>query len=105
MPNKGILHEAMTTDYNCYCILLEWCVRFRALAEGRQVHAHTIISGFSSILFIGNNFVNMYAKCERIEDACKVFDRMPQREAITWTTIVTGYAQNGPVEKALKLFQ
>ena len=47
----------------------------------------------------------MYAKCERIEDVCKVFDRMPQREAITWTTIVTRYAQNGPTEKALKLFQ
>ena len=47
----------------------------------------------------------MYAKCERIEDARKVFDRMPEREAITWTTIVTGYAQNGPAEKALKLFR
>ena len=46
----------------------------------------------------------MYSKCEIIEDARKVFDRMPQREAITWTTIVTGYAQNGLVEKSLKLF-
>ena len=104
MPNKDILPEAITVEYNCYRILLEWCVRFRALAEGRQVHAHTIISDFSSIIFIGNNFVNMYAKCERIENARKVFDIMPQREEITWTTIVTGYAQNGPTEKALKIF-
>ena len=58
-----------------------------------------------SLIFIGNNFVNMYAKCERIEDAHKVFDTMPQREEITWTTIVTRYAQNGPTEKALKLFR
>lgn len=104
VPRKDILREAITVDYNVYGILLKWCVSSRALVEGRQVHAHTIISGFSSILFIGNNVVNMYAKCERIEDARKVFDRMPQREAITWTTIVTGYAQNGPAEEALKLF-
>ena len=47
----------------------------------------------------------MYSKCERIEDARKVFDRMPQRVEITWTTIVTGSAQNGPAEKSLKLFR
>jgi pentatricopeptide repeat protein len=104
VTKRDILPEAITADYNSYRILLEWCVSWRALEEGRQVHAHTVISGFSSILFIGNNFINMYAKCERIEDARKVFDRMPQREAITWTTIVTGYAQNGPAEEALKLF-
>ena len=46
----------------------------------------------------------MYAKCKRIEDARKVFDIIPQREEITWTTIVTGYVQNGLVEKSLKLF-
>ena len=32
IPNKVILIEAITMNYNCYHILLEWCVRFRELA-------------------------------------------------------------------------
>ena len=32
IPNKVILIEAITMNYNFYHILLEWCVRFRELA-------------------------------------------------------------------------
>ena len=90
---------------DCNEIILEWCVEWSmslsALVEGRQVNSHVIISIFSSILFIRNNFVN---KCERIDDAHNFFDRIPRREEITWTPIVTGHAQNGPTEKVVNLF-
>eukprot|EP01018_Ginkgo_biloba_P006827 Gb_25737 [translate_table: standard] len=101
---KNPAPECTGVDYNNYGHLLEWCVNRKALAQGKQVHAHIIISGFASIVFIGNNLVNMYAKCEKIEDARHVFDQMPKRQAITWTTIITGYAQNGLGDEALKLF-
>ena len=90
---------------DCNEIILEWCVEWSmslsALVEGRQVNSHVIISIFSSILFIRNNFIN---KCERINEEHNFFDTVPQREEITWTPIVTGYAQNGPVEKSMSLF-
>ncbi|KAH9326183.1 hypothetical protein KI387_006361, partial [Taxus chinensis] len=101
---KNALPTCIEADYNSYRHLLQWCVNSRAIAEGQQVHAHTIISGFAYILFIANNLVNMYAKCGKIEDARKVFDKMSPRQSITWTTMVSGYAQNGPEEEALKLF-
>ena len=90
---------------DCNEIILEWCMEWRMslkeLVEGRQVNSHIIISIFSSILSIRNTFVN---KCERINEAHNFFDRVPQREEITWTPIVTGFAQNGPAEKAVNLF-
>ncbi|GLJ06468.1 hypothetical protein SUGI_0039900 [Cryptomeria japonica] len=98
------LPKCIVADYNSYRPLLQWCVNSRAIAEGKQLHAHTIVSGFVYLPFISNNLVNMYAKCGIIEDARKMFDKMFPRQPITWTTMVTGYAQNGPEEEALKLF-
>ncbi|CAN8290000.1 unnamed protein product [Cochlearia groenlandica] len=46
----------------------------------------------------------MYAKCGSLEDAHKVFDEMPQRDFVTWTTLISGYSQYGRCRDALVLF-
>ncbi len=33
-------------------------------------------------MFVGSSLVDMYAKCERMEDACTVFNKMPSHDAI-----------------------
>ena len=47
---------------------------------GKQVHAHIIKAGVETDTFMGNNLVNMYAKCRSMDDAHNVFDKMPERD-------------------------
>ncbi|KAH9306433.1 hypothetical protein KI387_010837, partial [Taxus chinensis] len=44
-----------------------------------------------------------YVHNERIEEARQVFDKMPQRNVVSWTAMIAGYAQNGRFE-AWELF-
>lgn len=46
----------------------------------------------------------MYAKCGKMEDASKVYERMRFKDVVTWNAMVTGYSQNGRFEDALSLF-
>ncbi|KAK8523515.1 hypothetical protein V6N12_048035 [Hibiscus sabdariffa] len=46
---------------------------------------------------------NLYSKCRQIEEAYKMFDRMPERDLVSWNTIVSGFAQNGLAKLALGL--
>ena len=39
--------------------------------------------------------VHMYAKCGSIEDAAVVFDRMKERNIITWNVMIGAYAGSG----------
>ncbi|CAK7340209.1 unnamed protein product [Dovyalis caffra] len=40
----------------------------------------------------------------RISDACEVFDKMPERDVITWTAVITGYIKCGLIVEARRFF-
>jgi pentatricopeptide repeat protein len=47
----------------------------------------------------------MYSKCGSIEGACQVFEKMVNRDVITWNAMIGGYAQHGYAREALGLFK
>eukprot|EP01018_Ginkgo_biloba_P027163 Gb_22477 [translate_table: standard] len=100
MPQTGIQPNQFT-----FASVLPACANLAALEQGKDIHEEIIRSGFQCDLFVANALVDMYAKCGHIENARDVFDKMPQRDVVSWTAIITGCAQNGHVDEALKLFR
>ncbi|XP_057978379.1 pentatricopeptide repeat-containing protein At2g33680 [Malania oleifera] len=71
---------------------------------GQQVHALAIkTDGFVDV-FVGSSVVNMYCKVGFVSDARHVFDRMPQRNSVSWATMISGYAVQRLAAEALDLF-
>ncbi|KAL4581789.1 hypothetical protein LXL04_006317 [Taraxacum kok-saghyz] len=46
-----------------------------------------------------------YAKAGKIDDVEKMFDEMPERDVISWSSLITGYVQNENLEQALDSFK
>ncbi len=61
--------------------------------------------GLESDVFEGTSLVDMYAKCGSIEDAWRVFNKMPSQVAVTWTAMILGHMKCGQGQKALEVFQ
>jgi pentatricopeptide repeat protein len=61
-------------------------------------------TGFELDVVVGSALVDMYAKCGSIDEASNVFNKMPERNIVTWTVIIIGYAQHGYAQEVLKLF-
>jgi pentatricopeptide repeat protein len=55
-------------------------------------------------VFVGNSLVDIYAKCGSMEDAQRVFDKMPSWNVVTWTAMMLGHVRCGQGHKALELF-
>lgn len=68
-----------------------------SLEHGKEVHGSIIRSEVQSDVFVGNVPIDMYVKCGRIEDASKVFDKMPDQNLFSWNE------QNGCKDEILKL--
>lgn len=78
--------------------------RLGNLLKGMELHAYAIKSGFDSDLQIGNTIIDMYAKCGNVDYMGRAFDRMLDKDLISWTTIIAGYAQSKAYLRALEFF-
>ncbi|XVF75712.1 hypothetical protein PTKIN_Ptkin13bG0208700 [Pterospermum kingtungense] len=76
----------------------------RSISKGMVLHAKIIISGMPRDIYTNNHLLSMYVKFDRIVDARKVFDEMPERNVISWTALISGYSQVGMAGKALDCF-
>ncbi|KAL3720616.1 hypothetical protein ACJRO7_005435 [Eucalyptus globulus] len=72
---------------------------------GRSVHSLAVKTGFDVDVFVGSSLVDMYAKCGEVRDARQMFDEMPERNVVSWSGMIYGYAQMGEDEEALVLFK
>ncbi|XP_004515015.1 pentatricopeptide repeat-containing protein At2g33680 [Cicer arietinum] len=80
------------------------CSDLCAVVEGRQMHGFSFKLGFGLQLYVLSALVDMYAKCGSLADACKGFECVQQPDVVLWTSIITGYVQNGDYEGALNLY-
>lgn len=91
-------------DQFTFASVLSACASLGALEHGKGIHACILKRKFESDLSIGNTLVTLYAKCGRIEDAHKVFEKMPKQDIISWIALISGYAQSGHGKESLNLF-
>eukprot|EP01018_Ginkgo_biloba_P020813 Gb_00194 [translate_table: standard] len=84
--------------------VLPACAHLAALQQGKQIHGCIFRSGFESDVVVGTAVVDMYAKCRSLEIARHLFDKMSERNVVSWNAMITGYAQTGHSSEALELF-
>ncbi|XP_043718922.1 pentatricopeptide repeat-containing protein At2g13600-like [Telopea speciosissima] len=87
-----------------YTIILTVCATYCMLEMGRQIHTCTIKRGLhGSNAYAGNSLINMYARCGMVKDSEQVFGEMPNRDVISWNSMILGLGQNGYCRKALEV--
>ncbi|KAJ1288252.1 hypothetical protein BS78_02G076400 [Paspalum vaginatum] len=96
--------DAVPPDAFTYPSVLRACAETKDLALGRAVHARAADAGMDGHLFFQNALVSMYAKCGDLVAARGVFDGMSQRDAVSWNSMISGYAASGKWREAVALF-
>eukprot|EP01018_Ginkgo_biloba_P019690 Gb_04886 [translate_table: standard] len=84
--------------------VLQACAQVTALQQGKWIHGYVIRNRFESDVFVGNSLIDMYAACQNIDNARKVFDKMSKRNVISWNSMIVGYTQSGHADEAFSLF-
>jgi pentatricopeptide repeat protein len=46
----------------------------------------------------------MYAKCRSVQDAWRMFNKMPSRKVVTWAAMILGHVDCQQGQQALELF-
>ncbi|XP_052208190.1 pentatricopeptide repeat-containing protein At4g14050, mitochondrial [Diospyros lotus] len=83
---------------------LQLCARRQSPFQAKQLHALIFKSGLDHCPPLPNTLLDAYGKCGLVVDALQVFDEMPQRDPVSWASILTAYNQTNLPHLALSIF-
>ncbi|XP_020248347.1 putative pentatricopeptide repeat-containing protein At3g23330 [Asparagus officinalis] len=75
------------------------------VCKGMEIHGYAMRNGFDSDVFMGSSLVDMYANCTRADYSLRVFDLLPNPDAIAWNSLIAGCVQNGMFDEGLSVFR
>lgn len=102
MLRDGVKPNAFTVS-----AVLKACKSLKALSCGKLVHGLAIKIGTQgSSIYVDNALVDMYATCcDSMDNARLVFEDIGTKNAVSWTTLITGYTHRRDSFGGLRVFR
>ncbi|KAJ6800109.1 pentatricopeptide repeat-containing protein, chloroplastic [Iris pallida] len=69
----------------------------------KQIHGYTVRHGLLDLV-LENTIIDIYGECGEVGYASLIFERIKDKDVVTWTSMITCYVQNGFLNEALNLF-
>ena len=76
----------------------------KLLKSGRQIQGLCQKAGYLLVASVNNALIFMYGKCGEMVAARHIFDEMLCGDSVSWNSLIAGYAENGLMKQALKVF-
>lgn len=103
-PDAGFLNVQPIVGHVNANLLAFWLQSCCTVREVRRVHAVVFKCLDNSVTYVNNNLISAYSRFGKLVEARKVFDKMPERNVVSWTAVVNGYSRYGFDDEALRLF-
>ncbi|KAI5058728.1 hypothetical protein GOP47_0026898 [Adiantum capillus-veneris] len=105
-----LFEEMQCEDVSPNSVTVICCLRacgiIKAIDKGEELHAYSDRHGLlEKDIVVGNSVIDMYAKCGVLVKAQEVFDKLLERNVVSWNVLLTGYCEHGWGEKALECFK
>ncbi|ESQ38784.1 hypothetical protein EUTSA_v10028488mg [Eutrema salsugineum] len=105
----GVLMQMYQSDmcFDSYTLsgALKICINLDNLRLGLQVHGLVVISGYELDFIVGSILVDLHANVGIIQDAHKLFHRLPNKDIIAFSGLIRGCLKAGFNSLAFDLFR
>ncbi|CAN6274535.1 unnamed protein product [Urochloa humidicola] len=81
------------------------CAHLGDIYSGHAFHGYLIRRALDTDVIRGTALVDMYGKCGNMALAKLVFDRMDERNYVSWDALLSGYVENELIDSALDTFR
>ncbi|XP_050883349.1 pentatricopeptide repeat-containing protein At2g27610 [Lathyrus oleraceus] len=72
---------------------------------GLQIHAMVVKHGFEGAIPVCNSLIIMYSRSGMLRDARNVFDKMENRDWVSWNSMIAGHVTNGQHLEVFETFK
>nr|CAD1819594.1 unnamed protein product [Ananas comosus var. bracteatus] len=99
MGTEGMKYDCVTVSS-----ALSACANIPVLNYGKEIHGFMMKSSLRSDLFAESALIDMYAKCGNLKLAQWVSDLMPEKNEVSWNSIIAAYGAHGLVMESVTLY-
>lgn len=92
-------------NVSIFVLVLQACWKQEAYHQGMCIHGLILRGGYINNLPIQNSLLCMYARFHDVKYAEKLFEEMCEKDVISWSLLVSAYAQSGQAVSAMRLFK
>ncbi|XP_024542286.1 putative pentatricopeptide repeat-containing protein At1g69350, mitochondrial [Selaginella moellendorffii] len=98
--------EGIKPDDVSFLGVLSACSSPGCLRSCKRIHSQLELAAVHSPpdLSLENSLVTAYAKCGDLEATERIFQRIPGKNVVSWTAMLTAYTFHGNGSKALELY-
>ncbi|XXG55704.1 hypothetical protein AAC387_Pa03g3311 [Persea americana] len=101
---KRMQSNGFVPDFVTIMSLLLACSGLGRLQIGKMVHGFMIKCAFENDELVVTALMDMYVKCECIEDGYQVFCMKLVKDVVAWTLMISSFSEVGYGNKAMELF-
>ncbi|PQQ00625.1 inactive protein kinase [Prunus yedoensis var. nudiflora] len=80
------------------------CCNLPNLEKGKQIFAFCLKVGFLSNSIVSSAAIDLFSKCNRLEDAIRLFEELDWWDSAVCNSMISSYARHDCVEDAVLLF-
>ncbi|GAY35373.1 hypothetical protein CUMW_015910 [Citrus unshiu] len=96
--------NGLRPDQYTFASIFRACATLATLDYGKRAHGLMLKCGIRENVVVNSALIDMYFKCSIISDGRQVFDKLSNRNVVTWTSLIAGYGQHGRVVEVFQLF-
>ncbi|XP_071700694.1 pentatricopeptide repeat-containing protein At3g05340 [Rutidosis leptorrhynchoides] len=100
-----MVKEGIEFDPNMVSAILGVFGGDHSLNFGKQIQSLVVKKGFGLNVYVSNGLINMYSKCGELEESIKVFERMCNKNSVSWNSMIAAFARHGNACKAFELYE
>lgn len=86
-----MLQQGVKPDDITFVCTLKACSFTLSLEQGYYIHSHAIRNGVHVDDHVSSALMDMFIKCGNLENARKIFERLPKRGVMVWSVLIGAY--------------
>lgn len=97
-----MVDEGVRPDHFVFPKVFKACSELKNFRVGKDVYDYMLSIGFEGNSCVKGSVLDMFVKCGRMDIARHFFEETEFRDVFMWNIMVSGYASNGELTKALR---
>ncbi|TKW40773.1 hypothetical protein SEVIR_1G268100v4 [Setaria viridis] len=101
---KRMIAESVRPDSATMGSVLPAYAESADLVQAKNIHCFLLTLGFLGSAEIATGLIDVYAKAGNLDVTWELFQCLPEKDTVAWTTVIAGYGKHGHARTAILLY-